>query len=262
MPDPAPKPSEDYTVKAVCHVCQKPFYARYNLVGRAKTCTPKEHVCKRKVEKRDGQRDRVITCVENCCKSQYRRGAAAASMDNAIDPRKVLSKEEFNETWKATKKISNPEGIALRFIASTGCRLSETMLVRKEYVVWSNGPFSLVKIPTLKRKGRPQRSVHINNKGEFAKELRAWVAGVEANAPLFMVAKRTLQDRLEKVFDKVKADRASLVHIFRHTRASQLVEAGAALNYVRQQLGWTNLEMAKIYVHTNEGDISDVLGKI
>ena len=256
------KKDDDYTVKATCHICGKAFMARYNVKGRAKVCTRKEHACKRKVEKRPGQRDKIIQCVENCCRSQYRRGAASMAMDGAIDPRQVLSDAEFKKVWDMTGALRGDERVALRFIAVTGCRLGEAFLVRQGAISWTKDGYSTVRIPTLKRKGHPVRSVHINNSSLFLAELKAWVKNVKDGEPLFLIPRRSLQAALEKILDKVKVDRDGLVHILRHTRASQLAAAGAQPNYIRQQLGWSSLEMAKIYTHTNTDEISKVLGKI
>lgn len=252
--------SGDYNVPATCYICGRKFKARYNVKGRAKVCTPPTHVCKRKLEKRPEQRDRVVSCVDNCCRSQYRRGAA--SMDSAIDPRKVLSADEFRRSWILMNRLAADERMALRFIASTGCRLGETFLVRRGSISWTQGDYSTVRIPTLKRKGRPIRSVHFRNNSEFARDLRVWCQGVKHGEPLFTIPRRSLQAALEKVLDQVKVDRDGLVHILRHTRASQLAKAGADPNYIRQQLGWSSLEMAKIYTHTDADQISKVLGKI
>lgn len=255
--------SNDYTVKATCHICGKAFMARYNVKGRAKVCTRKEHVCKRKVEKRPGQKDKVISCVENCCRSQYRRGAATMSMDGAIDPRKVLSPDEFKRAWALMNRLQGDERMTLRFIATTGCRLGEAFLVRQGAISWApKADYFTVRIPTLKRKGHPVRSVHVKNDSEFARDFKVWVKNIKDGEPLFTIPRRSLQAALEKVLDQVKVDRDGLVHILRHTRASQLVRAGADLNYVRQQLGWSSLEMAKIYTHTDSDQISKVLGKI
>jgi integrase len=246
-----------YTVPATCHVCTKAFKARYNVGDRAKVCTPPTHSCK------PGTKGgRKTSCVGDCCRSRYRLGAAAAAMDSAIDSRKVLSGEEYDKTWAATKKLRDPEGITIRFISSTGCRLEEARIVRAGALQWQDGPISTVRIPTLKRKGRPLRGVHIDNRGEFAKELLEWSGALKADELLFPVARRTLQEAVEKILDKVKPDRESLVHLFRHTRASRLIAAGADWNYVRQQLGWANLEMAKRYVHTDQAAVAKVLGKL
>lgn len=248
---------EDYTVPSKCHVCEEKFLARYNVASRAKVCTPPTHTC------RPGKKDdEKIRCLDKCCRSKYQRGVAAAIMDSAIDPRKVLSDDELEETLKASKGLENPAGITLRFIAETGCRLGEAFLIRKESLQWQQGSYSVVKIPTLKRAGRPLRSVHLNNKGPHVPELRKWASRLEAGATLFDIPRRSLQHALERILRKVKPDRASLVHIFRHTRASRLLAAGADMAYVRQQLGWSSLELLKIYAHTSEEKITGVLARL
>jgi len=251
---------DEYRIKATCVVCGKAFLARYNVGRRAKTCTQKSHVCKR-VEK-DGK---VIPCQEKCCRSQYRAGAAVASMDNAIDPRKVLDPLEFDKVIKTTHRLPDPEGIAIRFLAATGCRLAEAFLVLKEdFLPMPSHRMSIVKIPTLKRRGqgRPRRSVYLDNGSDMVKELTAWIKGRKNGVPLFQVARRTLQRTIEYILERIKPDREALAHIFRHTRASQLVAAGAPLTYVRQQLGWSSLEMCKIYAHTSEDEIGGIFDRM
>lgn len=247
-----------YTVSATCHVCSKAYKARVNVAGRAKVCTPPEHICKRKVAKKPDGSKKIITCVDNCCRSQYRRGAAAAAMDNAIDPRKVLSDAEFDAVIKASRKLADPEGVTMRFVAATGCRLGEALLMRASGFFFQDGPVSIAKTPTLKRRGqgRPMRSVHLDNGAEIVKELKAWTKGLKPDDLVFPVARRTLQRATERLLEKHKPDHEGLVHIFRHTRASQLVASGAPLTYVRSQLGWSSLELLKIYAHTSDTEVA------
>jgi integrase len=257
--------NSDYRIPATCHVCGKDFLARYNVGDRAKVCTDKDHVCRRRETPRAGGGTRIVVCVEKCCRSQYGQGATAAAMDSSIDPRFVLAEDEFAKVWKGMKRIPDPEGICLRFIARTGCRLEEARLVRPGSVSWKTGIYSEVAIPTIKRKGRPIRRVLIANVDEkfgFTEELRRWTKRADPKGPLFQVARRTLQATFERIVDPIKPDRGTLVHILRHTRASQLIESGADYNFVRGQLGWSSLEMAKRYIHTSEGSIAKVLEKI
>jgi integrase len=247
----------DYRVPATCRVCNRKFLARYNTGSRAKVCTPPTHKCK--IEMKNG---RKVPCVDKCCRSKYARGASQASLDGAIDPRYVLSDEEFKKMWKALESLRDPEGITLRFIAKTGCRLEESRLVRPEDLRWASGAFSVVIVHTIKRAGRPPRQVHLRNADLFVADLRKWVKAAKPNELLFPVARRTLQRALERILDTIKPDRSALVHLLRHTRASQIIAAGGDWNYLRSQLGWASLEMAKRYVHTDSDTIAEVLGKI
>lgn len=247
----------DYRIPATCHVCGEKFMARYNVGDRAKTCTPPDHKCRKGTKN-----GRKTPCLDECCRSKYYRGASAAAIDSAVDPRYVLSKHEFDSMWKSSLKLDDPEGVTIRFIARTGCRLKESALVMPGGLEWLRGPYSIVRIPTIKRAGRPVRQVHLDNRDGFTDELRRWAKRADPAVRLFPVARRTLQRALERVLEPIKPDRASLVHILRHTRASQLIAAGADWNYVRCQLGWARLEMAKRYVHTDTETIAEVLRKI
>jgi integrase len=252
-------PKKLYTAPATCHICGKAYLARYNVGERARVCTLPEHKCKREERILAGGKRKVIQCVEGCCRSKYARSASAAMMDNAIDPRKVLSNEEFGATIKDSRKVSNPIGICIRFIAAIGCRLRESLLVRARDVILQQGKVSVVKTPTLKRGGRPIRSVYIRNSHPVMSEIRDLLKHRKPNDLLFPVAARTLQRAVELILEKRKPDRASLVHIFRHTRASQLLKAGVDPNVVRQQLGWSSIEMLKIYAHTDKDTLANAL---
>jgi hypothetical protein len=162
-------PKSDYRVPATCHVCAGKFMARYNVAARAKTCTSPDHKCRKGVK-----HGKKTPCLDGCCRSKYYRGASAA-MDSVVDPRYVLSDLEFEKMWNESKKLEDPEGITIRFIARTGCRLEESRLIFPSAVEWMQGPISIVRIPTVKRAGRPVRQVHLNNKDAYTDELREWV---------------------------------------------------------------------------------------
>ncbi len=253
---------KDYCVAAVCHVCSRAFMARYNMGDRAKTCTSKDHICERKTIKIPGRRDKLITCVEKCCRSQYYKGSAGAMVTSAIDSRKFLNGVEYTKTIQESHKLENPYGIAIRFTLETGCRCGETLLVRKRHLELRTGPLSTIRMPTLKKAGHPELPVDLDNSGKFAKELMTWIKRMKPDDLLFPIAKRTFQRSFERILDKVKPDRSSLVHIMRHTRASRLIAAGFDFNYVRKQLRWSSIELAKIYVHTEEEKVVGLMERL
>jgi integrase len=226
--------------------------ARYNTGDRAKVCTSPKHICKQKVMKIEGRRDRLITCIEECCRSKYLKGSTLSASNAAIDSRKCLNDDEYRKVLTETRKINNPAGITIRFILETGCRCGEALLVRRKYIDWKNGPFSSIRMPTLKKSGHPLLPVDLDNKSDLGNELRIWVRQFRPNDLIFQIPKRTLQSIFERILDLVKPDRFGLIHILRHTRASRLIEAGMDFNYVRSQLRWSSIELAKIYVHTKE----------
>lgn len=244
------KPKGDYRVKSVCFVCSADFLARYNVADRAKVCTLPSHVCKRKTVKIPGRRDKLITCIDGCCRSKYAKGSTVSSSNAAIDTRKYLSDSEYLKVIKETLKLDDPAGITIRFILETGCRCGEALLVRRKYIDWKDGEISSIQMPTLKKAGHPLLPVDLDNRSDLTKELKVWVKKFEPNDMIFQIPKRTLQSIFERILDKVKPERFGLIHILRHTRASRLIEAGMDFNYVRSQLRWSSIELAKIYVHT------------
>lgn len=250
---------DTYRIPARCHVCGKDFLARYNVAARAKTCTPPDHKCD--LGEVNG---RKVRCTAKCCRSRYSKAAVAAHMDAAIDSRKVLSEIEYALVLADIRKLTRPERSVLWFISETGCRLGEAFLVRVGDFQFTGGPLSVVRVPTLKREGRPVRSVHIDNEDKsFAKELREILNGRDNSEPVFLgTSRRTVQGTLEAILDIRKPDREGLVHILRHTRASRLIAAGMDLNYVRGQLGWSSIEMVRIYAHTQESAVVSGLAKM
>ena len=250
-----------YTVPAKCHVCHKDYKARYNMVGRAKVCTPTEHKCQVKVEERLDGRRRIIQCTEQCCRSKYKK-AAATMADAAIDTRKLLDDAELDEVVKRIDKLDDPERICLLFIIETGCRLGEALLVRTDYIEWKLGSMSVVRMPTLKKSGHPLLPVHLDNRRPFASEFKGWVSNKKVGEPLFPCAKRTLQRKLERILDEVKPERSSLVHLLRHTRASRLVRSGMPMDQVRKELRWASIELLKVYAHRTEEEVADAFSRV
>lgn len=246
--------NELYTIDAKCHVCGKAFKARYNVGKRAKTCTGKTHRCKRGTKN-----GRKLICVQGCCRSKYRKGAARRAISASIDPRKLLDARQFTQFIAKTRKLEDPIGITLRFIAETGCRLGEAFLVRPEHFVWQGGPRSTIQMPTLKQDGHPEWPVDLENEAPIIQEIRKWVKKSEAGEPVFSAARRSVQRAMKRILLQVKPDHQGTIHILRHTRASRLMRAGKDLNYVRSQLRWTSIEMAGIYTHIEEKDRMKIL---
>ena len=250
------KQDPDYCIPAKCHVCGRGFKARYNVGKRAKTCTLKSHACQPGLKG-----TRKVTCLEMCCRAKYLR-ASASMAGSSIDKRKVLSDLEYKQTLAATKKLEDPVGIALRFILETGCRLGEALLVRREHLERGASELSVVRMPTLKKAGHPLLPVHLDNKTPLTRELWTWAEKLKPGDELFPVGRRTLQRTLERIFDTVKPDRASLVHLLRHTRASRLTQSGLDPNTIRSEMRWASIELLKTYSHTTEEAVAAALGRI
>lgn len=253
---------KEYRVPAVCRVCGAKFLARYNVGDRAAVCTSPSHKCHEEVMILASGRKKVITCVERCCRDRYRK-ASAAMASSALDSRKRLSDSEYKLTLKAIQKIYDADlRMSIWFILETGARLGEAGLVLKGHLDLRPGDLSVVRIPTEKKVGHPALPVHLDNKLAFVKELRDWVADKKPTDRLFTAGRRTMQRTLERILDKIKPERGSLVHILRHTRASRLVDAGLDPNTIRSEMRWASIELLKVYVHTTEEKVAKGLARI
>jgi integrase len=238
--------------------------ARYNIGDRARTCTPPKHECQRKIVKVDGRRDKLVVCVENCCRSRHYKGSALASAGASIDSRKFLSDAEYDRVIEESRIVGGVFGIGIRFTLETGCRCGETLKIRKRHLDFRNGRMSIVRIPTLKKPGHPELPVHLDNSSgsQIVQDLRKWSLKMKPNEFLFQMGKRTFQKVFEKILDKVKPDRSSLVHIMRHTRASRLVRSGLDPNSIRVEMRWSSIELLKVYSHTTEDKIASAFEKL
>lgn len=242
-------PTPTYPHEAYCHVCNRRFFARYNYEGRAKVCTPPDHKCRPSYKKLPNGRVKKTSCVDECCRSKYARGATGRVSDVSIDRRKFLNAQEFEAFIEETRKVKNPYGLALRFIAATGVRVGETGLLKSEHFHVKQ-KLSDVQVPTPKRIGCPVLPVDLNEPW-IVKELREWIKEVERGKPVFLCPKRTLQKHFTRIVKKLRLSKDGGIHILRHTRAVRLILASDGdMNYVCKQMRWSSLEVGKIYIHT------------
>jgi integrase len=253
------KAGEIYSFPAVCEVCGKDFKARYNVGARAKVCTGPAHVCEPRLEALPGGRQRVDPCVEKCCRSKFRAASASFSMNQAIDDSKMLTDEEFKNVMRASFQLPHPHGLVIRFLAGTGCRVGESLLVRREDFN-PGGKIPTVRIPTSKKRhGIPKRVVDLTDEVLVA-ELKALVRK-NPRGPFFFAVKRTVQYHFHRLMEKLGLKKSTGIHILRHTRASQLLLEGALPEHIRQQLGWASLETAKYYIHIDLKSRTALMGK-
>lgn len=214
---------------ARCTVCRSEYIPRYNLGKRARVCPRKN------------------------CKLQYsRRGI---SLDSNLDRRKFFSEGEFLRFVLASYGTPNPAGVALRLIAATGMRVGEAILLQVKNVHPEKAiPF--VEVPTLKRVGHPIRNVHLHDRG-MIEELKNWISGKPKETLLFPCTRRLIQLYFSRISKKLEFEKEGAVHVLRHTRASQLIEAGFSWKYIQEQLGWVNLNMASNYIGSDRNQIAE-----
>ena len=239
---------------ANCHVCATDFLARYNVGAKAKVCTPREHKCSKSLS----EKGKVISCEEKCCRSRYLAGVSSQA-SVSIQKTRLLSHQEFTDVMSATYKLRPPIGLTIRFVGATGCRISEALLVRRENL-FCDREGSTIQIPSVKREGRPMRSVDLTDEILLA-ELMAKKKQRECGL-FFLAKKRTVQYNFSKILKRLGIVKSTGIHILRHTRATQLSEAGANIVHIALQMGWQSVETSKRYIKTSAEERQKIAEKL
>ena len=148
----------------------------------------------------------------------------------------------------------------LEFLYSTGARVSEMVLLKKENVDFISG------IAKVRGKGRKERLLPL---GEPAiNSLKKYVDKRSDSNPSLFVNKRlgTLTDRgvRDIIYKYVK--KAAIVskvspHTFRHSFATHLLDRGADLRSVQELLGHSSISTTQVYTHLTIDSLKSVYQK-
>ena len=148
----------------------------------------------------------------------------------------------------------------LEFLYSTGARVSEMVLLKKENVDFISG------IAKVRGKGRKERLLPL---GEPAiNSLKKYVDKRSDSNPSLFVNKRlgTLTDRgvRDIIYKYVK--KAAIVskvspHTFRHSFATHLLDRGADLRSVQELLGHSSIATTQVYTHLTIDSLKSVYQK-
>ena len=137
----------------------------------------------------------------------------------------------------------------IEFLYSTGCRVGELYNLNIRDVNWENRSVLVV------GKGNKQREVYISLK---AKIWLQWYVDerVDNDSALFVTerAPRRLSTTMIRYVVKRVGKNAGLdidmyPHLWRHTFATHMLNRGAPLEVVQDQLGHAKIETTKIYCH-------------
>ena len=158
---------------------------------------------------------------------------------------KAYSEEEAELLREACK---NPLEHALtELFFSTGCRISEVQQLNKSDIDWENRSCIVL------GKGNKQREVYFSLKAKIW--LRWYVDSRTDEDPALFVTERaphrmsiaTMRRDIKKVGIQSKIDRNVCPHYWRHTFAMHLLDRGAPIEAVQDQLGHVDLKTTRIY---------------
>lgn len=146
--------------------------------------------------------------------------------------------------------------IVLELLFSTGLRVSELCSLSQDTFLLSDSELKLL----VKGKGRKERMLQITTPellqianiycNMFAKEIQ------EQGAILFNRRGRPLSPQsvrriINKYLEQIDASRHVTPHMFRHTFATSLLEAGMDIRYIQSLLGHSSISTTQIYTHVS-----------
>ena len=132
-------------------------------------------------------------------------------------------------------------------LVDTGMRLGEALAITNKDIDFDR---NMIVLGSEITKSEKTRSVPMTKR---VREMLSPMAGIEDRAPVFNVRK----DAVERAWLKVRKEagyaeaEGMILHAFRHTYASRLVQAGVELYTVKELLGHSTFRMTERYAHLN-----------
>jgi integrase/recombinase XerD len=178
-----------------------------------------------------------------------------------------MSREEC-AALKAMPNTRYPTALRNRVILEVmhraGLRISEVCKLRRRDIIWERGQLEV-------RAGKGNKDRTVTTDPATMAWLSAWDSRRPRGAFFFNTLKgtqlctryigqmvRRMADRAVKR-GKINADRAARItpHKLRHAHATELIEEGAALTAIQQQLGHANIAATSVYLHARPDALID-----
>lgn len=144
--------------------------------------------------------------------------------------------------------------VVLELLFSTGLRVSELCALSKDTFLLSGGRLQLL----INGKGKKERVIQITTPelvqlvqtyyNEFSKEIQEQGAILfnRRGHPLFPQSVRRI---IKKYLNRIGVSNHVTPHMFRHTFATSLLEAGMDIRYIQSLLGHSSISTTQIYTH-------------
>ena len=144
--------------------------------------------------------------------------------------------------------------LVLELLFSTGLRVSELCSLSTETFLLGERELQLL----VNGKGRKERMIHITTPelvrvaqaycGEFTKEIQACGA-ILVNRRGRRISTQSIRRIVQKYLEKTGSAYHVTPHMFRHTFATSLLEAGVDIRYIQSLLGHSSISTTQIYTH-------------
>lgn len=139
------------------------------------------------------------------------------------------------------------DSLLLRMLSITGGRVSEVLALTWTRFQAAKDSGGFVRILG---KGRKNREVYIGP--ELWGDLNRLRDDIGPDAPLFTVDRHEAAAIVSKAAKAAKIGRPVTPHMLRHSLATNLLEAGASLAQVRDQLGHADIKTTSLYLHAKD----------
>ena len=144
--------------------------------------------------------------------------------------------------------------LVLELLFSTGLRVSELCSLSTETFLLGESELRLL----VNGKGRKERMIQITTLelvqlaqvycSEFAEEIQACGA-ILVNRRGCEISTQSIRRIVQKYLEKVGSTYHVTPHMFRHTFATSLLEAGMDIRYIQSLLGHSSISTTQIYTH-------------
>lgn len=144
--------------------------------------------------------------------------------------------------------------VVLELLFSTGLRVSELCALTKDSVQLSDDKLRLL----IYGKGRKERVIEVTTPELLrlmARYIAAYAQEIEREGVMLInrrgrqLSAQSVRRIIKKYLDMVQADCHVTPHMFRHTFATSLLEAGMDIRYIQSLLGHSSISTTQIYTH-------------
>lgn len=175
----------------------------------------------------------------------------------------ILKKAHEQEKCAKTNNqrlIAMRETAVLELLFATGIRVSELCGINNEDISLQEG-YLLVH-----GKGNKERVIDIENPDVIKSLEKYKSAECDANSQFFFLNRhhRPLSDQsvrqiITKYAELVCAEQHITPHMFRHSFATYLLDAGVDIRYIQQLLGHSSISTTQIYTYVSSAKLRDIL---
>ena len=182
--------------------------------------------------------------LEDAIKRNPMRKIKSLKIDR-LSARRPLEPEEMERLRDGCKTYK--ERALLEFLASTGCRLSETVGIQVNQVDWQR------RCVTVLGKGHKERMVYFSVRAklmlqEYLSKRKGGAAlFASSRAPYAPMSPRAVEKALQRIGERAGVARRVHPHILRHTFATEALRGGMDLTIIQRLLGHTDPKTTLIY---------------